>query len=224
MNTNKLDPLQFSALSDDKKRQTEAAWLIHACALANGSVAFGLANTLAGDTALITGVSLYMIYRLGRLYKAEDVNGKQIITQIVTHYAGPFIGAKLLFWLPGIGNWANAASMSLLTEMVGWSCIILFSQGRSTDQLEKSDWKALLSAAKQLASDHQKANKVMLASMTEQEKTQFAALNQKLANKNLTETEKDAVFQSLLDLYATVAQRTQTGDSGSILNHTHHQK
>ncbi|OQK18416.1 hypothetical protein AU255_11535 [Methyloprofundus sedimenti] len=82
MNTNKLETLQFSALNDDKKRQTEATWLIHACALANGSVAFGLANTLAGDTVLITGVSLYMIYRLGRLYKAEDVNGKQILRKL----------------------------------------------------------------------------------------------------------------------------------------------
>jgi uncharacterized protein (DUF697 family) len=209
MNSNKLEPLQFSPLIEDNKRQTEAAWLIHACALANGSVAFGLANTLAGDTALITSVSLYMIYRLGRLYEVDDVNGKQIITQIITHYAGPLIGAKLLFWLPGIGNWANAASMSLLTELIGWSCIILFSQGRSTDQLEKSDWKKLLSAAKQLAKDHQKANKVMLEAMTEQEKTQFASLNEQLANKNLTALEKDRIFQSLMDLYATVAQRTK---------------
>ncbi len=212
MHANNLEILKFSVLDDDKKRQTEAAWLIHTCSLANGSVAFGLANTLAGDTALITGVTLYMIHRLGRLYQAEDVNGKQIITQIITHYAGPLIGAKLLFWLPGIGNWANAASMSLLTEMVGWSCVILFGQGRSTDQLEKSDWKPLLHAAKKLASDHKEANKVMLTAMTEQEKIQFADLNKQLTNKKLTQIEKDVVFQRLLDLYATVAQRTKVVD------------
>ncbi|WP_143735914.1 hypothetical protein [Methyloprofundus sedimenti] len=114
--------------------------------------------------------------------------------------------------------------MSLLTEMVGWSCIILFSQGRSTDQLEKSDWKQLLSAAKQHASDHQKANKVMLASMTKQEKSQFAALNKQLANTNLTAFEKDSVFQSLLDLYATVAQRTKMEQTETILNQTHNRK
>lgn len=190
------------------RRQSEAAWLIHASALANGSVAFGLANTLAGDTVLITGVSLYMIHRLGKLYDADDINGKQIITQIITHYAAPIIGAKLLFWLPGIGNWANAASMSLLTEIIGWSCVILFSEGTAVDALTSKDWKQLLKSAKKQANEHQAENKLMLANMSEQEQSQFRALNKQLANKNLTTTEKDVVFQSLLDLYTTVAERS----------------
>jgi len=190
------------------QRQAEAAWLIHASALSNGSVAFGLANTLAGDTALITGVSLYMIHRLGKLYQIDDVNGKQIITQIVTHYAAPLIGAKLLFWLPGIGNWANAASMSLLTEMIGWSCVILFSEGTAIDTLKSKDWKQLLQSAKKRANEHQAENKLMLANMSEIEQAQFRALNKQLANKKLSSTEKDTEFQSLLDLYATVAERS----------------
>lgn len=193
---------------DDKQRQTEAAWLVHACALANGTVAFSLANTLAGDTALITGVSLYMIYRLGRLYEADDVNGKQIITQIVTHYAGPLTGAKLLFWLPGIGNWANAASMSLLTEIVGWSCIILFSNGRTAEQLGSDDWKKLLAEARQRADAHQAENKAMLADMTVEEKAQCRQLNKQLASNKLTQSEKEALFRSLLALYAEVADRS----------------
>ena len=200
MNDNK-NPESF-----DKKR-SEAAWLVHACALANGSVAFGLANTLAGDSMLITGVSLYMIYRLGKLYQIPDVNGKQIVTQIVTHYAAPIVGAKLLFWLPGIGNWANAASMSLLTEIIGWTCIILFAKGQTPDELNAGDWKNLIRAAKQQAQQHQAENKALLKAMTAEERSQLAALNKQLADTTLAPEIRDQFFRELIDLYTQVESR-----------------
>jgi uncharacterized protein (DUF697 family) len=190
----------------DRKR-TEAAWLVHACALSNGSVAFGLANVLAGDSVLITGVSLYMIYRLGKLYGVTDVNGKQIITQIVTHYAAPLLGAKLLFWLPGIGNWANAASMTLLTEVIGWSCILLFSKGTNPKELNEAEWKTLILEAKREASQHQAANKALLKAMTPQERERLAELNKQLTGKTLSPETQDQLFQELIDLYGRVESR-----------------
>ena len=193
------------------KKQSEAAWLVHACALANGSVAFGLANTLAGDSVLITGVSLYMIHRLGKLYQVADVNGKQIITQIVTHYAAPLLGAKLLFWLPGIGNWANAAGMSLLTEIIGWTCIILFAKGHDAEGLSADDWNKLIRAAGRQARQHQAANKALLKAMTAEERSRLAALNKQLADKTLPQEAQDRIFQALTDLYTQVETRISTG-------------
>ncbi len=187
----------------------EASWLVHACALANGSVAFGLANSLAGDTVLITGVSLYMIYRLGKLYGVADVNGKQIVTQIVTHYAAPLIGAKLLFWVPGIGNWANALSMSLLTEIIGWTCILLFKKGENPDDLSAADWESLIRSARRQAKQHQVANKALLKAMTVSERTRFTKLNKQLADDTLSREAHERIFQQLIDLYIRVSSRVE---------------
>ncbi|MGR9044785.1 MAG: hypothetical protein ACU83N_05775 [Gammaproteobacteria bacterium] len=189
------------------KIQSEAAWLVHACALANGGIAFGLANTLAGDSVLITGISLYMIHRLGKLYQVTDVNGKQIVTQIVTYYTAPLVTAKLLFWLPGIGNWANAASMSLLTEIIGWSCILLFAKGQNPEELDARDWKKLIRNAKHKAHEHRAANKAQLKAMTTKERKRLTEINQQLADSTLPDETRDRLFQDMIDLYAQIEAR-----------------
>ena len=199
-----IDDTQPEAFNSN---QTEAAWIIHACALANGSIAFGLANTLAGDSVLLTGISLYMIHRLGKIYQVADVNGKQIITQVVTHYAAPLVGAKLLFWLPGIGNWANAVSMSLLMEIIGWTCIILFTKGKNPDELDTSDWKKLIHTAKNKAHEHQAANKALLKAMTPEERDRLAAINEQMTDSALTMETRDRLFRELIELYTQVEIR-----------------
>lgn len=185
----------------------EATLLIHVFAVANGGVAFTLANTALGDTLLVTGLTFYMIQRLAKIYDVEDVGAKQIVSQCAAYYAGPYITGKLLFWFPGVGNWANAATTVLLTETIGWTCVALFSSGRKPQDLSGDEWKSVLRTARAKAEEDQKENKRLLRKMTAEDKRKIKEMTKELKNDNLTEEEKERLLESLKELYHSIKSR-----------------
>lgn len=185
----------------------EPGLLIHAFAVANGGVAFTLANTAVGDTMLVSGLTFYMIHRLVKLYRVEDVNAKQIVSQCLAYYAGPYLTGKLLFWLPGIGNWANAATTVLLTETIGWSCVTLFSTGRRPEDLSEREWKGVLDGAKAKAKASQAENKRLLKKMTPEERQEAKAITGKLRDEAVPEAEKERLLETLTGLYQRIRER-----------------
>lgn len=190
---------------DEKK--DEAAWLIHSFAIAHGGVAFTLANTLVGDTVLLSGLTFYMVHKLGKLYGREDASAKQIISQSFAYYAGSYLTGKLLFWLPGIGNWANAATTVFITETIGWTCVTLFSSGKKPEELSKEEWKAVLDQANAKAKTYQEENKAILRKMSGEEKRKFRAINKKLRDPAVSEAEKENLLDSLETLYGAIKNR-----------------
>lgn len=188
-------------------KSNEAAVLIHASAVANGGVAFTLANTALGDTMLVTGLTLYMVRRLGKIYGVEDVGAKQIIGQCATYYAGPYLTGKLLFWLPGVGNWANAATTVLLTETIGWTCVSLFSSGRKPEDLSDDEWNDILKAAKKKAEEEQKENKILLQKISSEEKKNIKTIAKKLKDESIPDEEKEKLLESLKEFYKGIKNR-----------------
>ncbi len=186
---------------------SEPGVLIHAFAVTNGGVAFTLANTAVGDTMLVSGLTFYMIHRLGKLYQVEDVNAKQIVSQCLAYYAAPYLTGKLLFWLPGIGNWANAATTVLLTETVGWSCVTLFSAGQRPEDLSQQEWKTVLDGAKAKAKASQAENKRLLKKMSAEERKEAKAITEQLRDEAISEEEKERLLETLTELYQRLRDR-----------------
>lgn len=185
----------------------EAGRLIHMFAIAHGGIAFSLANTAIGDTVLLAGLTFYMIHKLGKIYGVEDIEAKPIIGQTLTHYAGPYLAGKLLFWLPGIGNWANAATTVLLTETMGWTCVSIFSAGKKPEELSHDDWESILNSARAKAEEHQEENKILLRKMTAEDKKKLKIINKKLKDDAISEEEKEILLESLEKVYEDIKSR-----------------
>jgi uncharacterized protein (DUF697 family) len=189
------------------KKKEEAAWIIHSFSVCNGSIAFALANTAVGDAVLVSGLLVFMVNRLGKLFEAKDVNAGQVVAQCFTYYAGAFLTEKLLFWVPGIGNWANAGTTILLTQTVGWSSVAVFESGRRFSDLSKGEWLKILKTARSKAEKHQEENKALMRKMTASDRKEFQRINARMRDDKLTEDEKERMLLSLKKLYREIQAR-----------------
>ncbi|XSG84016.1 MAG: hypothetical protein ACPW60_09745 [Methylohalobius sp. ZOD2] len=184
-----------------------AAHIIHTFAVLQAGIAFTLANTALGDTVLVTGLTLYLIHKLGKLYGVQDVSAQQVLGQCLAYYGGTYLSSKLLFWLPGIGNWANATATLLLVETVGWTCVSLFSSQLDPTNLKPSQWRELLRKARRQAEIHQAANKRILSKMTAQDRARLEAIQRRLKESDLSEKEKERLYQTIESLYQEIKNR-----------------
>lgn len=198
-------PMYTEAELDNKRR--EAGLLIHAFAVAHGAVAFFLANTALLDGPILAGLTMWMIHRLGKVYNKPDVNGAQIFWNIIQYVAGTWLTAKALFFIPGIGNWANAGTTMLLTETIGWACVLIFSGDFDPDHMTKEQWKQVAKLAKKEGKKHNEENKKVLSKTTDEEKKQLKSITDKLKDDTLPEEEKEKLFGELAALYETVKAR-----------------
>jgi len=190
-----------------KDKSPQAARLIHSFAVCNGSIAFALANTIVGDTVLVSGLMIYMVNRLASLYGIKDFNINQLVSQCFSYYAGAYAAEKLLFWVPGLGNWVNATTTVLITETVGWASVAVFRTGKRPEDLTRRQWQAILRTAKAKARTYQRQVQALLKKMTPAEKRSFKDLNKKLSSKRLSERQKAGSLKSLQKLYADIEGR-----------------
>lgn len=188
-------------------RDRKASRLIHTFSVLQAAIAFTLANTALGDTVLISGLTLYLIHKLGDLYEAHDVSAQQVLGQCLAYYGGAYLSAKLLFWIPGIGNWANATATLLLVETIGWTCVALFSSRLDPASLSPTQWRELLNQAHHQAKAHQADNKRILRKMTAEDRTRLRDIQRKLQEPNLPEASKEALYQTLEVLYQEISNR-----------------
>lgn len=200
-------------LTSDSHRE-EASYLVHGFAMAHGVMAFFLANTLFGDTLVLTGLTIGMIVWLGNIYDLEIENASDLLRSILGYTAGPlglYAANKLLFWLPGIGNWSNAVTTIGITEAIGWSCIFLFSSGRSsTEGMSDDEIESLVSAAQSAASESKKETELIMKSATDSEKEMIRGLAIKIADASTNDEERKQCVQKLSQTYASIKARVAT--------------
>lgn len=187
-------------------KRREADLVIHAFAVAHGAVAFLLANTAFMDGPILAGMTMWMIHRLGKIFDKEDVNTAQIFWNIFQYVAGTWLTAKALFFIPGIGNWANAGTTMLLTETIGWACIYIFSGNIDPETLTKEQWKNIAKIAKKEGKKHNQENKEVLNKASVEEKQQLKSIVDQLKDENIAEEDKEKLLSELANLYEKIKQ------------------
>lgn len=191
----------------DSKRE-DAAAVIHSFAAGHAVVAFLLANTLVGDTAVLTALTFAMVTALGKIYGITELSPRKIVSKIFGLVAGTYIAGKLLFWLPGIGNWANAMSTIFVTETIGWTCVAFFSTGRDPVEANSQELKSAVNDAKEAAKKYKEEAKVVASKMTSEEKKEIRDLSNRLRDSNISSEEQDEVTQKIKAIYARAKART----------------
>lgn len=202
-----MQPASSPAEPDLEAKRREASLLVHAFAVANGAVAFFLANTALVDGPILAGLVMWMIHRLGKIYGRQDVNGAQIFWNIFQFVAGTWLTAKVLFFVPGLGNWANAATTMLLTETIGWACIFIFSENIDPEKMTREQWKKIARLARREGKRHNVENKKVLSKATREEKLRLSSLSEQLKDDSIAAEEKEKALVELAELYERIKNR-----------------
>jgi uncharacterized protein (DUF697 family) len=142
----KVDYLENDMSTTEQKEQ-QAHKIIHATAVASATGAAALAqiSLFQADNAMLSAIHLSMIISLGKLFdrEIEKAVALQFVSKLAKTFSVLFVGTAvsktLLGWLPGIGNAANAATTSHLTELIGWAAYWMFEEGKSPDDLTSDD-------------------------------------------------------------------------------------
>ena len=87
-----------------------SGFIIHGFAVAHAVVAALFAQTLVGDEAILTSLTVAMIISVARLNGAKWSAGEALafLGIFIGYYVGTRGAAFLIKWIPGIGNAANA--------------------------------------------------------------------------------------------------------------------
>ncbi len=184
----------------------EAGILINSFAAAHAVIAYLLANTVIGDTVILTGLTYAMIEILGGIYEVK-VSPAKIASRIFGLVAGTYLAGKLLFWVPGLGNWANAASTIFVTETIGWTCVALFSTGKNPETISKEELSRVVDNAKKEAEKYKKETKEVAEKMTSGEMEEVKNLSKQLRDKNISKVDRQAITQQLKGIYETAKKR-----------------
>ncbi|AGW12786.1 hypothetical protein [Megalodesulfovibrio gigas] len=188
-------------------KMTQAAVVISAFSAAHAVIAFALANTAIGDTVVLTGLTYAMIHTLGNMYGMSGIQPAKIGAKIFGLLAGVYLAGKLTFFLPGIGNWANAAATVFCTQVIGWTCVGFFALGQDPSDASKEELKEKMQTARANAHQYQAEAKEVAKKMTKQEREKIAELAHALREPSLSDQQRDAITQQIEEIYAAAKRR-----------------
>jgi hypothetical protein len=121
--------------------------------------------------------------------------------------AGTWLATKVLFFVPGLGNWANAVTTMLVTETIGWACIYLFSENIDLESMTREQWKKIARLAKKEGKKHNAENKKVLSKASNEEKERLRRLSNQLKDDSIPEDQKESLLRELTELYAAIRDR-----------------
>ena len=180
--------------------------LIHGFAIAHGVTAAALSQTMGGDDAALTALTVAMMISISRVYKTPWGVGEGLA--VLGCFAGFYVGTRgalfLVKWIPGIGNAANAIVTMGITEILGWATYVIVKEGKNPREMDKSEVKSVWQKAKTLRGEmkeEQERIKQVLKRMSVADKARYDSLMEKLKDKNLPENEFAQVEKELDALF-----------------------
>lgn len=181
--------------------------IIHSFATAHAIAAASLAQTMVGDEATLTALTIGMIIALSKLYNAPMSWGGALTFFSV--FAGFYLGTRgatcLIKWVPGIGNTANALSTIFTTEIIGWATVYLLSRGRDLTTVSKDEADEIIREGKELRkkneAEKKRINDIINKRMTSGEKALYHSIMDKLKEKNLSDQQRDELVKKLDELF-----------------------
>lgn len=153
---------------DFEKRTT--ALMIHGFAVAHAATAFALAQTMVGDEAALTVLTIAMIECVARVNdrKWGAAEAFAVMGVMAGGYIGTRLGVAFVKWIPGLGNGANAAATFATTEILGWITYTLVKQDKDPSKLTREEKKELQREAEELRND--KTGEELYDKMSNQDK------------------------------------------------------
>ena len=183
---------------DSKKKMT--GMMIHGFAVAHALTAALLAQTLVGDEAVLTALTVAMIIAVAKMNGADWDTGMALA--FLGIFIGGYIGVRgatfLIKWIPGIGNAANAAVTLTTTEVLGWATYLFIKKGKSNpkDMTEKEK-EALWKEAKSMQKKEEQESKRLYDSMSEADKSEYKSIMNQLKTKNLPDETRSYLLNRL---------------------------
>lgn len=181
--------------------------VIHGFAAAHAVTAAALAQTMVGDEAALTALTITMIISLSKIYGAPLSWGGAL--SFLGVFTGFYLGTRgatcLIKWIPGIGNTANALSTIFTTEVLGWATVFLLSRGRDLATVNKDEAGDIIREGKILrkknAAEKKRIDDIINNKMTSGEKVLYHSLIEQLKDKNLSDSERDQIIRDLDNLF-----------------------
>lgn len=187
-----------------KKRLT--AIVIHIFAGAHAASAALLAQTMVGDEAVLTALTVAMILAICRIHgmSATIKNALGFLGILAGFYVGTRTAMFLIKWMPAIGNGANAISTVFTTEVIGWAVYALVSTGRSIDDVTKQEADELIRKGKEYRRENienKRKIKKTIIGMSESDKSEYHRMMEQLKSQDLSEEKRDHLLRELDDLF-----------------------
>lgn len=181
--------------------------VIHGFAAAHAVTAASLAQTMVGDEAALTVLTIAMIISLSRIYNAPVSWGGAL--SFLGVFAGFYLGTRgatcLIKWIPGIGNTANALSTVFTTEVLGWSTVYVLSRGRDLSTVKKDEADDIIREGKELrkrnAAEKKRIENIINNKMTSGEKALYHSIMDQLKDKDLSTYQRENLIRKLDDLF-----------------------
>jgi uncharacterized protein (DUF697 family) len=177
---------------NSKERRAKA--IILGYASAHATVAFILANTVAGDAPILFILTSAMIIQLA------DLCGKQIGWQAAAVIAGNLFGAvaggylaaKLITWIPWAGNTLNASITFGITQIIGRAVFKMFNDDMTQEEAIKY--------SKSQKTVSQKEMDKIIESMNDYDKKRYKELTNMLKKTGLSDSDMQSIANELADL------------------------
>lgn len=188
----------------DKKKMT--GMLIHSFAVAHAVTAALLAQTMVGDEAALTALTVAMIMAVAKMNGADWDSGTALAFLGV--FIGSYVGVRgatfLIKWVPGIGNAANAGVTLVTTEVLGWATYAFVQKSKNKKDVKsklkkmtKEEKDGLWSEAKSLRKEEKEEGKKLYESMSKEDKKEYEEIMTKLRAKDLSDEERIKLIEKL---------------------------
>lgn len=177
-------------MSDSVYEKRLTGFIIHGFAVAHAAAAALLSQTIVGDEAVLTALTISMIVCIARANNRSW--GAADALSVVGVLAGWYLGTRgalfLVKWIPGIGNAANAVTTFGVTELLGWTAYVLVKSGKNPRDVTPEEREQIRRQAEQLKETEHEESKRLYEKMTAQDKEEYDEIMKQLRNKALPDS------------------------------------
>lgn len=180
--------------------------MIHGFAAAHAVTAATLSQTMVGDEAALTVLTISMIIAIARLYGQTVEVGSALA--LLGTFAGFYLGTRgavfFVKWIPFVGNAANAIATTVTTETLGWVTYYLVSRGKSIESVRKDEVNDLIKESKEHKKEHEQEWKELektIRKMKSDDKARYESLVSKLRKEGLSAEEQKQIEKELAALF-----------------------
>lgn len=192
-------------MEEKKYTRKLTAFIIHGFAVTHAAAAALLAQTMVGDEATLTALTVAMILSIARANKKSWDIGDAL--SVIGVLAGSYLGTRgalfLVKWIPGIGNAANAVTTFSVTELIGWTTYLLVQDGKKPTTLSKEEKKSLKKEAMNLRDAEREEGKRLFEKMSLEDKEEYDSIMKQLRTPDLPNDTIDYLTNRL----AKIAQK-----------------
>ncbi len=180
--------------------------LIHGFAVAHAATAAALSQTLVGDEAALTTLTVSMIISISRVYNRPFGVGEGLA--VLGIFGGFYVGTRgavfLVKWIPGIGNAANAITTAVVTEILGWATYVIVKEGKDPKNISESEkksiWQKARSLKEEMKEEQEKIEK-LISRMPYSDKQKYNQLMERLKKQELSSSEGKKIENELDELF-----------------------